>query len=116
MAGIKGRTGGARPGAGRPRKVKTVSQKIKNNYLKAARKLSKEFGMTFEEAMLRMAFDDKTQDSVRASIMKSYNEAMISKEVDKHITVTKDRGMAVRLPPKQPDPAFEILKGGKNAD
>ena len=81
MAGIKGRSGGARPGAGAKRKIKTVSEKTKSNYTKAAAKIAKEKGMTIEEHLLRMLFDDDIQDTVKASIMKSYNDAMISREV-----------------------------------
>lgn len=115
MAGVKGRSGGQRPGAGRPRHIKTVSDKVKGNYTRAANKLKREFGMSFEEAMLRLAFDPKTQDSVRASVMKSYNEAMISRQTEQNITVSKSQGMdikkAVRLPPKQQDPALKVVKG-----
>lgn len=114
MAGKTGRSGGSRPGAGRPRKVKTVSARTKNNYIRAARKLAKEKGMTFEEYMLRVAWDADTQDSVKASIMKAYNEALIAKETESNINVTKkDDGPAIMLPPMDEDPALKVVKGGK---
>ena len=116
MVGIKGASGGARPGAGRKRIKKTISEKIQNNYLKAARKIAREKGMTIEEHLLRMLFDSEVQDTVKASIMKSYNEAMIAKTVSQNISVTKDKGMAVRLPPKRQDPALTMVQGGKVGD
>ena len=113
MAGTKGRSGGKRVGAGRKREKKTTSEGVKNNYVKAAKKIAKEMGMTIEEAYLLMIFNPKVQDTVKASIMKSYNDAMISKESIQNLTVTKDRGMAVRLPPKKEDPALKVVKGSK---
>lgn len=72
--------------------------------------------MTIEESMLRMAFDKDTQDSVRASIMKSYNEAMITKAEKRDVTVTKSKGpeirKPVRLPPKRQDPALTVVGEG----
>ena len=113
MSGAKGRSGGYRPGAGRPKKVKTTSIRIKNNYIKAARKLAKEYGMPVEEAMLRMIYDPDVQDSVKASIMKSYNDALIAREVDQHVNVNRQEGPAIMLPPMMPDPALSIVEGGK---
>jgi hypothetical protein len=113
MSGVKGRSGGYRPGAGRPKKVKATSTRIKNNYIKAARKLAKEFGMPVEEAMLRMVYDPDVQDSVKASIMKSYNDALIAREVDQHVNVASQEGPAIMLPPMLPDPALAVVDGGK---
>ena len=79
--------GGARKGAGRPRKKKSHSEKVKNAYVKAARELAKEFGEPIEKAMLRMVYDKDVQDSVKASIMKTYNEALLIKESDQNINV-----------------------------
>jgi len=89
MAGIKGRSGGSRLGAGRPRKKKMVSERIKNNYLKAARELAKEFGYTIEEAILRLVYEDDVQDSVKVAVLKAYNDALLVKESEKDININK---------------------------
>ena len=138
MAGTKGHSGGPRPNSGRPRKVKTASDKTKYAIMKAARKLAREHGMPIEEAMLRMIYDPKVQDSVRASIWKSYLESLVAKETEQRVDVkeTSFRGPlilppkaldavrhlppevrsklpAVILPEKKPDPALEVIKGTK---
>ena len=113
MAGVKGRSGGSRPGAGRPRKKKTVSEKVKANYLKAARELAKEYGETLEKAVLRLIYKNKIQDSVKVAILKAYNEAMLVKESKKDISVNDNQGPRIGLPEMQPDPALKIVQGGK---
>jgi len=104
MAGVKGRSGGSRPGAGRPRKRKTISEKVKANYLKAARELAKEYGEPVEKAVLRLIYKDKVQDSVKASVLKAYNEALLIKEFEKDINVNV-QGPKIGLPEMKPDPA-----------
>ena len=136
MAGTKGRSGGPRPNSGRPRKVKTVSEATKKAILKAARELAKEHGMSLEKAILSMCFKDDVQDSVRASVWKSYLESMVAKESKQEIDVneerssgptifrTNDRGemvivqrgsSAIALPELRPDPALKILGGEKES-
>ena len=136
MAGVKGRSGGPRPNSGRPRKVKTVSERTKKAILKAARELAKEHGMSIEKAMLSLCFKDNVQDSVRASVWKSYLESMVAKESKQEIDVneerscgptifrTNDRGemvvvrrgsSAIGLPEIRPDPALKILGGDKES-
>jgi len=91
--------GGYRNGAGRPYKKKTVSEKIKNNYSKAARKLAKEHdGETIEYAVLKLLYKSDVQDSVKASIIKTYNEAMITKETDLNVDVKVAQGPTIYLP------------------
>lgn len=97
---------------GRPRKKKNVSEKIKENYLSAARKLKKQFGYSVEEALLRMMYEPKIQDAVRASIMKTYNEAMIIKHTESKITKTNVVVPSIYLPKMAPDPALVVLEGG----
>jgi len=109
MAGTKGHSGGPRtPSGGRPRKKKTQSEKVKNSYIKAAKELAKEFGEPIEKAMLRMVYSDKVQDSVKASIMKAYNEALLVKESESNVNVNKYQGPVIGLPETRPDPAKEI--------
>ena len=105
--------GGSRVGAGRKPKEKEAHPSVKNNYLLAAAKLAKEFGMTVEEYLLRMVFDEKIQDTVKSSIMKSYNDALIAKESTRTVK-HEDVGPAIGLPPSRHDPAKIIpIKGGK---
>ena len=113
MAGVKGRSGGYRPGAGRPRKKKTVSEKVKNNYLKAARELAKEYGEPVEKAVLRLIYKESVQDSVKASVLKAYNEALLVKEAEKEVNINVNRGPRIGLPEMELDPALKIVQGGK---
>jgi len=114
MAGIKGKSGGSRPGAGRPRKKKTISEKVKANYLKAARELAKEYGEPIEKAVLRLIYKNDVQDSVKASVLKAYNEALLIKESEKNVNVNANQGPKIGLPEMKPDPAKLIpIKGNK---
>ena len=134
MAGTKGHSGGPRPNSGRPRKVKTVSERTKKAILKAARELAKEHGMSLEKAMLSLCFKDNVQDSVRASVWKSYLESMVAKESKKEIDLNKERicgptifkmndrgemvitslgSPSICLPETKPDPALTIMQSGK---
>ena len=111
MAGVKGRSGGYRPGAGRPRKKKTVSEKVKANYLKAARELAKEYGEPIEKAVLRLIYKDDVQDSVKASVLKAYNEALLIKETEQDVNINHNHGPKIGLPEMRPDPAKLIPLG-----
>ena len=51
MTGKNENRGGPRPGSGRPRKKKTVSETVKANYLEAAHDLAKEYGEPIEKAI-----------------------------------------------------------------
>jgi len=108
--------GGARPGAGRPRKKKIYSEKVKGNYLKAARELAKEYGESIEKAVLRLAYLGDTQDAVKVAVLKAYNEALLVKASEKNINVNETRGPAIRLPPTKPDPAKVIQMEEKQAE
>ena len=98
MAGRKGRSGGSRLGAGRPRKKKTISEKVKANYLKAARELAREFGEPIEKAVLRLVYKDKIQDSVKVAILKAYNEALLIKGTEQDVNINQNRGPKIGLP------------------
>ena len=111
MPGTKGNSGGFRPGAGRKRTIKTVSEKTKNNYIKAARELAKEKGLTLEKAFLSMVYDKDVQDTVKASVMKSYNDALISRSTEQSISVHKESGPVIGLPPIKENPDLKIVKG-----
>ena len=105
MAGTKGRSGGSRSGSGRPRKKKTISEKVKNNYLKAARELAREYGEPIEKAVLRLVYEDKIQDSVKVAILKAYNEALLIKETEQDVNINPNQGPLIGLPEMKPDPA-----------
>ena len=105
--------GGKRQGAGRPKQVKTVSQKTKKAILKAARQLAKEYGEPIEKAMLRMVYEKDVQDTVKASVFKTYLDALVAKESESNVNITDNRGPAIGLPPKREDPALTIVEGGK---
>ena len=115
MAGVKGKSGsgGARPGAGVPRKVRTVSERMKGKILRAANKLSKEYGEPIEQAMLRMCYQPNVQDSVKASVFKTYLDSIVAKESEKNVKITGAQGPAIYLPPRMEDPALKVHTGGK---
>ena len=97
--------GGSRQGAGRPRKKKTVSEKVKDNYLKAHRQLAKEHGETIEKAVLRLIYKDGIQDSVKVAILKAYNEALLIRETETNVDINLNRGPVIYLPETETDPA-----------
>lgn len=106
--------GGKRPNqTGRPKKKKTISERIKNNYIKAAEELAKEEGVTIEKALLSMVYSDKVQDAVKVAILKAYNEALLVKESEQAINVNENRGPVIGLPPRKEDPALTIVEGSK---
>jgi hypothetical protein len=106
--------GGKRAGSGPKRKKKTTSEKIKANYLKAARKLAKEHGKPIEEVVLGLVYDGKTQDSVKVAVLKAYNEALLVKESEQNVNINRNAGPKIGLPEMKPDPAKLIpIEGGK---
>ena len=113
MSGVKGKSGGKRPNSGRKREVKTTSEEIKANWLAAARKIKRESGETVEYHALKMILDKDIQDSVRASIFKVYNEALIIRETKQDVIV-KDQvcGPRIGLPPMREDSALKVVAGG----
>ena len=111
---MKENRGGEREGSGRKRIIKTTSEKIKNNYIKAARKLAKEYGKPLEEAVLGMVYDSEVQDTVKVAILKAYNEALLVKETKQDVHINENRGPRIGLPEMKPDPALKVVEGGKN--
>ena len=98
---------------GRPPIIKTTSERIKNNYIKAANKLKKQYGIPLEEAVLGMVYDKKVQDTVKVAILKAYNEALLVKETEQNVNINETRGPRIGLPEMKPDPALSLIKGGK---
>lgn len=107
MSGVKGKSGGKRAGAGRPRQIKTVSEKVKTKIIGAANLLKRKYGVGVEEKMLSLIYDDSTQDTVKASVFKTYMEAMIAKETKVEAKVKMPTGPGIYIPKELPDQAEE---------
>jgi hypothetical protein len=106
--------GGARAGAGRPKKTKTSSEQVRAAYRKAAKELAKEFGEPIEKAVLRLAYLENTQDSVRVAVLKAYNDVLVARQTEQNVNVNKTQAPAIFLPEKKPDPAKLVpITGGK---
>lgn len=113
MAGKPKKWGGARKGAGAPRKKSTISEAAKKKWVQAAAKFAKKHGMTVQEAILDMIMDPDVQDTCRVAAAKLYNEALIAKETVSDVTVTQNKGPAVGLPALKGDPALKVVGGKK---
>ena len=99
--------GGKRVGAGRKKTIKVYSEQNKKAWMRAARKLAKEMGMTVQEYMLRMIYRDDVQDTCKVAIIKEFNNATIIHETKQ--TVEKfEMGPWIGLPPTlEKPPEFE---------
>lgn len=92
----------------------SISDDVKQAWVDAAKRLEEEFGMPIQEAALRLIYDSGTQASVKASILKVYNEATLVKESKSEVTKT-EKPLVIGLPRKRQDPAKVIpIDGGKN--
>lgn len=129
MAGKKGMRGGGgpRPGSGRPPKqAPEYDQQFKDAVLRAAQRLERKHGMPIEEAVLSLVYDGNVQDSVRASLFKTFasvftvNRSRQSVEVEapypgptiyrindkgERVIVKGDGRSGIWLPEQYPDPA-----------
>ena len=95
---------GEKKAGGRPKTIKHYSEAVKKAYLKAARKIEKETGMSIEEHYLRMSIDPNVQPAARAAFAKLYNEALLIKESEQTIN-DKRQGPMIGLPPVMTMPA-----------
>ena len=134
MAGKKGRSGGYRKNAGRPKTTKVMPESVKDAIKKAAQELAEEYGEPLEKAILRLIYQKNIQDSVKASIWKSYIDAMVSKKVEQSLNlkrehqgptiykvndkgemiITKPGSSVINLPEQCPDPAEQLISKKKN--
>jgi len=114
-AKTENRGGKRNPVGGRPPKnMGSISDDVKQAWVDAAKRLEEEFGMPIQEAALRLIYDSGTQASVKASILKVYNEATLVKESKSEVTKT-EKPLVIGLPRKRQDPAKVIpIDGGKN--
>ena len=86
MAGVKGKSGGKRDNAtGRPPKVTEHEDKFKADIVKVLAKLEKENKKSFLEAAFSLMYEDKVQDTVKASLFKTYSEIFAVKKSETKI-------------------------------
>jgi hypothetical protein len=106
MAGKKGKSG---------RKSDApvnYDENFKKEIKSVLNKLKKKHGKSFLEAVFELMFDSKTQDSVKASLFKTYSEifAVKKSETKTESNVETHRGPVIGLPPiRGEDPAMKIV-------
>ena len=113
MSGKKGSSGGARKGAGRPKKEKVISEDVIKNYQQAAKELAEEYGESIEKAGLRLIFKDGVQDSVKVAALKEYGQVLVSKENDRRLrTENSESEMPIKpsIVSKEEMNAYRLLK------
>ena len=94
---------GEKKAGGRPKTVKQYSEKVKKNWLAAARKIALETGMSIEEHLLRMLINPAIQDTSKVGIGKLYCDALLIKESEQTINDRRS-GPTIGLPPVIPVP------------
>lgn len=111
MAGVKGRSGGAREGAGRPKKTPAeYSLLVKDRVLEAAEKLKAKHGYSIEEAILGIVYEEGTNSNARVSAANFYKEILVIKESKQEKTITETKAPTVYVPERKEDPALKLLK------
>ena len=101
--------GGKRTGAGRKTKPKiNYDEKFKKEVLAALRKLKRTHRASFLEKVFEMMYDDKVQDTVKASLFKSYKEIFVTKTTDTKVEVSSSTGPGILLPQNDQDPSEKI--------
>ena len=92
--------GGARPGAGRPKK--TTSQALVDSMLAAGKEWAKREGKSLDDLLLAIAYakDDFDKATIAqrikaVSLFKQYTMASVS---ESHVNVTKHSGPGIYLP------------------
>jgi len=113
MAGVKGKSGGARPNAGRPKK--TLTQQQVSKIIKSVEKKGKEKGISWSDSFAEMLFDPVANYRERLQAFRLFMEITISKSIEQNINVNKGQAPKIYLPEKKPDPAKLIpIDGGKS--
>lgn len=103
--------GGARAGSGPKKPETTYDEAFKKDFKAALNKLKKENGnVSFLEAALKLMWEDKTQDTVKASLLKIYAEVFTVKKAESDINVSGPAGPGILLPPLNDDPADKVEK------
>jgi hypothetical protein len=94
---------GEKKAGGRPKTVKQYSERVKKNWLAAAKKIALETGMSIEEHLLRMLINPNIQDTSKVGIGKLYCDALLIKESEQTIN-DKRSGPTIGLPPIMEQP------------
>ena len=114
MAGKKGMKGGGgkrENQTGRPPKEpNTYSDKFKDDVLTAVNELAEEHGVPFLKQAFSLMYDDKTQSSVKASLLKTFSEIFAVTKTESKVE-DKRRGPVIGLPPiRGEDPALKVVE------
>ena len=109
MAGKpKSSWGGKRENAGRPNKIKPdYDEKFKKDIKKVLKKLEKHHNISFLEKIFSMAYDDNVQDTVKASLLKTYAEIFTVKKTEAKVDLEAPKEPGIYLPKEAQDPLEE---------
>jgi len=99
--------GGARKGAGGPKKTKLYSDSVKKDFLRAAKRKAKETGKTLGDIVMEIAYGQYHQDSVRIAAVKCFNDVIVVKE---SVKVVETLPGVIEPPAMADDPAAEEAK------
>ena len=99
--------GGARKGAGGPKKTKLFSDAVKKDFLRAAKKKAKETGKTLGDIVMEIAYGQYHQDSVRIAAIKCFNDVIVVRE---SLKIVETLPGVIELPPMAADPAAKEEK------
>ena len=101
--------GGARSGAGRPKKEpKEYSDEFKNTLFDALQRKAREMKKDFGDVFAELLYDRKTQDTTKAGLFKILGEISVIKESKRTVT-NEDKRPIILLPGVQQKPE-EIVK------
>lgn len=114
MAGVKGRSGGARPGAGtaggakpgagKKRTATKWSDAFKDDLVRAIEAKKKATGKTVHEVMLDLLYNEETEARSKTPIYKALCDALIQKSTHKELEITETKYGPIILPARI-DPA-----------
>lgn len=120
--------GGKRPGAGRKPATVATNKQIKA-MLTAARKRAKAEGKTIDDILLDIIYNDiayeialksgkktiqcEVPPKEKIAAIKLFKEFTIPKKTEVARSKPTAGGPVIGLPPSDPDPALQVLKGGK---
>ena len=105
--------GGKREGAGRKPGREALSVRQLKEFERVAEALAKEYGMTMQEVIGRMVYDDDaTKKDIQTAAKLFWDKSIIG--VSEGSEADKNLGPAVFLPEKHP--RLEVIDGGKPSD
>jgi hypothetical protein len=94
--------GGAREGAGRPKKEKNYSEEFKESLLAALEEKAKETGKTIYQVMVDLIYDSRTQSSVKQAMIKLIKEVYVVTESKR--TIEEIKGPTIYVPVQMEKP------------